>query len=75
MCVQDSHLADMLCEAVPRALLPRIQRPKHRVTRGESLSLSTGCSTTQDTVGKGLGLSDGFCFGIVWVWVCVGGGV
>lgn len=37
-----SYLADMLWEAVPRALLPRIQSPKQRFTSGESLSHITG---------------------------------
>lgn len=37
-----SHLADMLWEAVPSALLPRIHRPKQRLISGESLSQVTG---------------------------------
>ena len=40
-----SHLADMLWEAVPRALLPRMHNPKQRLTRGESLSQVTGYNT------------------------------
>lgn len=36
------YLADMLCDAVPKALLPRIHRPKQRLTSGESLSQVTG---------------------------------
>lgn len=43
-----SYLADMLCEAVPRALLPRMHSPKQRVTRGESLSHVTGYNATQE---------------------------
>lgn len=42
---ESSHLADMLWEAVPRALLPRIHKPKQRLTRGESLSQVTGYVT------------------------------
>lgn len=42
-----SYLADMLWEAVPRALLPRIHSPKQRFTSGESLSQVTGCNKTQ----------------------------
>lgn len=42
-----SYLADMLCEAVPRALLPRMHNPKQRVTRGESLSHVTGYNVMQ----------------------------
>lgn len=42
-----SYLADMLCEAVPRALLPRMHNPKQRVTRGESLSHVTGYNVIQ----------------------------
>lgn len=42
-----SYLADMLWEAVPRALLPRIHRPKQRLTSGESLSQVTGYNTTE----------------------------
>lgn len=30
-----THLADMLCEAVPRARRPSTHRPKHSVTSGE----------------------------------------
>lgn len=40
-----THLADMLCEAVPRARRPSTHRPKHSVTSGEFQSWSTGCST------------------------------
>lgn len=40
-----THLADMLCEAVPRARRPSTHRPKHSVTNGEFQSWSTGCGT------------------------------
>lgn len=40
-----THLADMLCEAVPRARRPSTHRPKHSVTSGEFQSWSTGCGT------------------------------
>ena len=40
-----THLADMLCEAVPRARRPSTHRPKQRVTSGEFQSWSTGCGT------------------------------
>lgn len=42
-----SHLADILWEAVPKALLPRMHNPKQRLTRGESLSQVTGYNTIQ----------------------------
>lgn len=37
-----THLADILCEAVPRARRPSTHRPKHSVTNGEFQSWSTG---------------------------------
>lgn len=40
-----THLADMLCEAVPRARRPSTHKPKHSVTSGEFQSWSTGCGT------------------------------
>lgn len=52
---ESSHLADMLWEAVPRALLPRIHKPKQRLTRGESLSQVTGY-VTRSTVKQSISL-------------------
>lgn len=40
-----THLADILCEAVPRARRPSTHKPKHSVTSGEFQSWSTGCGT------------------------------
>lgn len=40
-----THLADILCEAVPRARRPSTHRPKHSVTNGEFQSWSTGYGT------------------------------
>jgi hypothetical protein len=40
-----TYLADMLCEAVPRARRPNTHRPKHSVTSGEFQSWFTGYGT------------------------------